>query len=200
MSSNNFILISEQTKDTYKISENDAESNIEIKNIGTFDSLRTAVDKVEEYISNPEIEVEYGIRFSLNKIVNTKSIQKNFDSWNKRKKEINEEEPNFYYEREIRWCSLGINIGFEQDGTSEAYKRPVLIIKGFSRHVCLIIPLTTSKKKNPYHFEVGIVEGKEAFAILSQIRLIDTKRLHGPLAVLGKDKFNEIKKAIKDLL
>ncbi len=36
-------------------------------------------------------------------------MQKDFDAWNKRKKEINEEEPNFYYEREIRWCSLGVN-------------------------------------------------------------------------------------------
>jgi mRNA-degrading endonuclease toxin of MazEF toxin-antitoxin module len=62
------------------------------------------------------------------------------------------------------------------------------------------VPLTTSKKKNPYHFEVGIIEDKEAFAILSQIRLIDTKRLHGQLAVLDKEKFKEIKKAIKDLL
>jgi mRNA-degrading endonuclease toxin of MazEF toxin-antitoxin module len=124
-------------------------------------------------------------------------MQKDFDNWNTRKKEINEREPNFYYEREIRWCSLGINIGFEQDGTSETYKRPVLIIKGFSRHVCLVVPLTTSKKENPYHLSVGIISGKEAFAILSQIRLIDTKRLHAPLAVLSKNKFKEIKKAIR---
>ncbi|MEI8174504.1 MAG: type II toxin-antitoxin system PemK/MazF family toxin [bacterium] len=127
-------------------------------------------------------------------------MQKNFDKWNKRKKEIDNNEPNFYYEREIRWCSLGINIGFEQDGTSEDYKRPVLIIKGFSRHVCLVVPLTTSTKKNLYHFPIGIIENKEAFAILSQIRLIDTKRLHDQLAVLNRGKFNEIKKAIKDLL
>ena len=56
---------------------------------------------------------------------------------------------------------------------------------------------TTSKKKNPYHFDVGVVENKEAFAILSQIRLVDTKRLHSPLAVLSKEKFKEIKKAIE---
>jgi len=114
--------------------------------------------------------------------------------------EIDNNESHFYYEREIRWCSLGVNIGFEQDGTSQAYKRPVLIIRGFSRHVCLVVPLTTSTKKNPYHMSVGIVEDVEAFAILSQIRLIDTKRLHDQLAVLNREKFNEIKKAIKDLL
>ena len=127
-------------------------------------------------------------------------MKKDFDSWNKRKKDINEEKPNFYHEREIRWCSLGVNVGFEQDGTNKAYRRPVLIVKGFSRHVCLIVPLTTSKKKNPYHIGVGVIADQEAFAILSQIRLIDTKRLHDRLAVLDKEKFEEIRKAVRNLI
>ena len=127
-------------------------------------------------------------------------MKKDFDNWNKRKKEINKTEPNFYYAREIRWCSLGVNVGYEQDGTNSFYRRPVLIIKGFSRYVCLIVPLTTSKKKNPYHMSVGIVDDIEAFVILSQIRLIDTKRLHDRLIILNKEKFEEIRKAIKNLI
>ena len=127
-------------------------------------------------------------------------MQKDFDEWNSRKKEIDEENSNFYHEREVRWCSLGVNIGFEQDGTSEKYHRPVLIIKGFSRQVCLVVPLTTSKKKNKYHMSIGMVEDTEAFAILSQIRLIDTKRLHDRLAILDKEMFQNIRKAIKDLI
>lgn len=127
-------------------------------------------------------------------------MQKDFDGWNKRKKEISNEIINFYREREIRWCSLGINVGFEQDGTGETYRRPVLIIKGLSRHVCLVIPLTTSIKKNPYHIEIGNITGKKAFVILSQIRLIDTKRLHDRLAILDKNKFEIIRKAIRDLI
>ena len=127
-------------------------------------------------------------------------MQKDFDEWNSRKKEIDEGNSNFYHEREVRWCSLGVNIGFEQDGTSEKYHRPVLIIKGFSRQVCLVVPLTTSKKKNKYHMSIGMVEDTEAFAILSQIRLIDTKRLHDRLAILDKEMFQNIRKAIKDLI
>ena len=127
-------------------------------------------------------------------------MQKDFDGWNKRKKEINQEQPNFYHEREIRWCSLGINIGFEQDGTSKTYRRPVLILRGFSRNVCLIVPMTTSTKKNPYHLEVATIEGQKSFAILSQIRLIDTKRLHDRLIILDKKRFEEIKKVIKHLI
>jgi len=127
-------------------------------------------------------------------------MQKDFDEWNVRKKEISEKNPNFYHKREIRWCSLGLNIGFEQDGTSLEYSRPVLIIRGFSRHVCLIVPLTTSTKKNLYHFDVGIINNKKAFAILSQVRLIDTKRLQDRLGVIDRDKFEEIRKALKDLI
>jgi mRNA-degrading endonuclease toxin of MazEF toxin-antitoxin module len=127
-------------------------------------------------------------------------MQKDFDSWNKRKKEINNAQPNFYRARDIRWCSLGVNVGFEQDGTSENYRRPVLVIKGFSLHVCLVIPLTTSTKKNPYHLSIGMVDGREAFIILSQLRLIDTKRLHDPLGVCDKETFEEIRKAIRKLI
>src|SRR6266404_730808 len=83
-------------------------------------------------------------------------MKKDFDSWNLKKKYIEENEPRrFYRSREIWWCSLGVNIGFEQDGTSHDQQRPVLILKGFSREVCLVVPLTTSKKKNPYHFSIG---------------------------------------------
>ena len=127
-------------------------------------------------------------------------MRKDFDSWNTRKKELNETQPNFYRARDIRWCSLGINIGFEEDGTSEKYRRPVLVIKGFSLNVCLILPLTTSRKENPYHISIGIIDGREAAVILSQIRLIDTKRLHDRLAILDKEKFNEIRKAIRNLI
>lgn len=127
-------------------------------------------------------------------------MEKDFDSWNIRKKEIDAQNPHFYHEREIRWCSLGVNVGFEQDGTSNLYLRPVLIIRGFNRYVCLIVPLTTSRKENPFHAGVGKIENQQAFVILSQIRLIDTKRLHDRIAILDKDKFKEIRKAIKDLI
>ncbi len=127
---------------------------------------------------------------------------KDFDSWNEQKKKThaNEEYSPLYYEREIRWCRLGANVGFEQDGTGREFSRPVLILKGFSRHVCLVIPLTTSTKKNPYHISVGNIGNREASVIISQIRLIDTRRLDQQIAVLSKKKFGVIRKAVKDLL
>jgi len=128
-------------------------------------------------------------------------MYKKFDDWNKSKKNIHNEGVNkLYHKREVWWCALGVNIGFEQDGTSKDAERPVLILKGFSKDVCLIVPLTTSAKKNPYHIALGKIDDKNALAIVSQIRLIDTKRLVNKIGFIDKDLFQNIRKVIKDLL
>ena len=126
---------------------------------------------------------------------------KDFDGWNIQKKAIHNFNKNkLYHARDIWWCDLGINVGFEQDGTGEKNGRPVLIIRGFSKEVCLIIPLTTSQKNNKYYLKIGVVNNKKASAIISQIRLLDTKRLVNKIGILNKERFEEIKKAIKDLI
>src|SRR3989344_5721233 len=128
-------------------------------------------------------------------------MQKDFDGWNEQKKAIDASDYKpLYHAREIRWCRLGINVGFEQDGTGEGRARPVLVMKAFSRYVCLIVPLTTSAKQNPYHVSVGKVEGRVAFAIISQLRLVDTKRLDPKIQTLDKQTFETIRKAVKDML
>jgi len=131
----------------------------------------------------------------------SKKIDKDFDSWNLQKKKIhNSGKSKFYRAREIWWCDLGINIGFEQDGTGKDNRRPVLILRGFSKQVCLIIPLTTSQKKNKYYLKIGEVNGKEASLIISQIRLVDTMRLVRKIEELKQEKFDEIRKIVKDLI
>lgn len=128
-------------------------------------------------------------------------MNKDFDGWNEVKKDLHENKPGkFYREREIWWCSVGINIGFEQDGKEQASSRPVLIIRGFSLRTCLVVPLTTSIKEGVYNLSVGVVDEKEAQASLSQIRVIDTKRLLVKICRLDKDQFDVIRKAVKDLL
>lgn len=129
-------------------------------------------------------------------------MQKDFDQWNRIKKQTNAADGYMplYRERQIRWCRLGVNVGFEQDGTGSDFSRPVLILKAFNRNVCLIIPLSTSTKKNLYYRPIGLVEGRQASAIISQIRLIDTKRLDQHITTLDKEIFAQIQKAVKALL
>ena len=43
-------------------------------------------------------------------------MAKDFEGWNKNKQHIHIQSENKLYDaREVWWCSLGINIGFEQD-------------------------------------------------------------------------------------
>ncbi len=126
---------------------------------------------------------------------------KDFDDWNRVKKNINDRKTQrFYHERDIWWCSLGLNIGYEQDGKDGDYQRPVLILKGISLKTCLVIPLTTSATKHPMRLDIGCVTGKNSKVIVSQIRTIDTKRLINKIGVLNQARFDQIRKVIKDFL
>ena len=126
-------------------------------------------------------------------------MEKDFDHWNELKKEVNSGEVlPLYHAREIWWAHLGVNVGYEQDGTGASYQRPVLIIRGLSPYVCLVVPLTTSKKRD--RFYITAVEGKRAAAIVSQIRLIDPRRLINKVGTLERALFDPIRKAARKLL
>ncbi len=128
-------------------------------------------------------------------------MNKDFDTWNGLKKHIHTNGINcFYHEREIWWCSLGINVGYEEDGKGSQAERPVLIIKGFNRQLCWVVPLSTSSKHDKYHIPVGHIENDSASAIVSHMRPIDTKRFINKIGYLDQETFNNTKQAIKDLL
>lgn len=126
-------------------------------------------------------------------------MQKDFDSWSNKKKEIHgtlKPSDFYFHEREIWWCSLGINIGYEQDGKNDNFERPVLILRKFNRDIALIIPLTSVAKENKYHHKLNT---SGSFVILSQVRLISTKRLLRRVEKIVENEFNEIMAKIKKL-
>jgi mRNA-degrading endonuclease toxin of MazEF toxin-antitoxin module len=101
---------------------------------------------------------------------------KEFDLWNAKKKEIERSDvERLCREREIWWCTLGVNVGSEQDGKNELFERPVLILKRYNIDLILILPITSTEKNNPYYVKIsGVVSSS---VILSQIRAVDSKRL-----------------------
>lgn len=128
-------------------------------------------------------------------------MNKDFDKWNEKKKEIHKDgEAPFYNEREIWWCALGTNVGFEQDGTGKNFDRPIVVIRGFSKNIFLGLALTGKKREGKHYFYIGKVEGRDSSAILSQIRLIDSKRLIRKIETLRDDKFKTLKEALKKLI
>lgn len=132
-------------------------------------------------------------------------MQKDYGKWHKKKKILNERKDTkniFFREKEVWWTALGVNIGFEQDGKGEEFHRPVLILKKFNKYVVLVIPLTTKiKKGNKYYVSCSIVNNTiPRMGIISQVRLIDTKRFIDKLGVANDDSYVKIKNAIKAML
>ena len=117
---------------------------------------------------------------------------KDFDRWNEQKKKLHDGEREvLFHEREIWWCSLGVNIGFEQDGTNELFERPVLVVRKFNRDVMWVLPLTRTEKKNRYYVPITVGD-RNSVVILSQLRLISAKRLQRYMHKLPKGQFKKI--------
>jgi mRNA interferase MazF len=128
-------------------------------------------------------------------------MEKDFDAWNFNKKAIESIGiKRFCHAREIWWCALGVNIGFEQDGTGEVFDRPIIVIRGFNENILLAAALTGKRKEGRFYFPIGPVEDREASVILSQVRLIDTKRLIRKMGMVSEDTFRELKDALRRTL
>lgn len=129
-------------------------------------------------------------------------MQKDFDEWNVVKKSAHlrqDTDSVFFREQEIWWCTLGVNVGFEQDGKGESFQRPVLVLKKFNQFVFVGVPLTKKVKRHPLYFSVSFPDGIKRSAILSQVRLLDIRRLTEKMHVLDKKEFIEIKKAVRNI-
>ena len=127
-------------------------------------------------------------------------MNKDFKKWHTLKAKLHEGEGSALFQaREIWWASLGANIGFEQDGVGEIFTRPVIVLTKFNLDVCLVVPLTARPKKGKYYFPIGNVAGKQAVAVLSQLRFIDKKRLAKKILTLDRDIFKKLREAIVDV-
>lgn len=127
-------------------------------------------------------------------------MEKDYQKWHKIKKLVNDRLGRpYFYEREIWWCSMGANVGFEQDGKGKNFSRPILIIKKFNKEVFLGLPLTTKPKIGKYYLTLDLNDEINRKVILSQLRLFDSKRLQEKIITIDLSQFLAIKKAIIQL-
>lgn len=125
---------------------------------------------------------------------------KAFDQWNKKKKQADGKEidPNlFLHEREVWWCSVGVNVGVEIDGKNNDFERPVLLIKKFNGLMFWGIPLTSKAKENPYILRVVHSRGV-SYANLSQLRLLSSKRILRKVGVISEKSFLEVLNRLRE--
>jgi len=119
-------------------------------------------------------------------------MQKDFDEWNKLKKELeNNKRKIFANHREVWWCSFGLNVGTELCGKNEFFERPVLVLKVFNKDTIKVVPLTSREKHGKYYFEIQFNDIK-SYASLSQVKTISTKRLSRKMGRLDKNQFTKL--------
>jgi len=123
---------------------------------------------------------------------------KDFNKWNALKMKIDDgSSKKQFKEREIWWTSIGLNIGFEQDGKNDQFHRPVLVLKKFNADMFFGVALTSKDKEGFYYsnFEFikrGDKEYTKSAAILSQVRLFSSKRLIRRIVKLNETTYDKI--------
>lgn len=127
-------------------------------------------------------------------------MEKDFTAWSALKTQLNNHPatPTFA-EREVWWCSIGLNIGHESDGKSDLYSRPVLIVRKFNRQLFWGIPLSTQVKESPYYHPITF-KGQQQSLMLSQLRLWESSRFTRKMGQIPKEEFSEVKEKLRALL
>ena len=127
-------------------------------------------------------------------------MDKDFDKWAVTKKIIDKKRTvPFIKERDIYWCSIGINVGDEENGKSILFSRPVLVFKKFSASLFWGIPLSSKIKDNPYYLQISFKDTVNS-AMISHLRLYDGKRLNVRLCRLGRMEYVKVIKVVENLI
>ncbi|MBU6140826.1 MAG: type II toxin-antitoxin system PemK/MazF family toxin [Proteobacteria bacterium] len=132
--------------------------------------------------------------------MNIPEATKNFDDWNTLKKKLDENRRAVIFkERDVWWCSIGLNVGHEENGKNQFFTRPVLVVRKFNRHLFFGIPLTTKIKENKYYHRITFKDEGQC-AMLSQLKIFESKRMRSRMGELPHRQFNEIRKKIAEMI
>ncbi len=99
----------------------------------------------------------------------------------------------FFKEKELWWCSLGVNVGEEALGKGDKFTRPVLIFKKFTGNSFLGLPITKQEHQGSWYVEITIHKEKR-WVMLNQARMLDKKRLTNRVGSLDDKDFLKVKK------
>lgn len=124
----------------------------------------------------------------------------NYDEWNEVKKNTSKSTEKAVKVGKVYWVRLGLNIGSEVYGKGENYVRPVLVLKLIYKNSFIGVPLSTKTKDNsfPYFYSFYTKNNDIRTALLSQLRLFDTKRVENIANInISKSDFENIRDKIK---
>lgn len=73
-----------------------------------------------------------------------------------------------------------------------------LLLGIFNKDILWILPLTRSNKSNAFHHCLEQDSKKDSVVILSQLRLISSKRLLRKMRMISEEEFGDVVKKVKD--
>ncbi len=120
---------------------------------------------------------------------------KDFDLWNNEKQRLELNEARRFHEREVWWCSLGINLGGEQDGKNKFFERPVLIVRKFNTQIAWVVPMSSKLKEGSYYHRVEYA-GRASTLLLSQLRLVSAKRFRHAIGRISTHQLHIIQQKL----
>lgn len=102
-------------------------------------------------------------------------------------------------EGEVYWSFFGENIGDEENGKGGVFRRPVLVFKKFNNNIFWGIPMSTKNKENIYYVKV-LLKDNEQSAMISQLRILDTKRLDEKIGYISKEDYLRVQDSVPKII
>jgi mRNA interferase MazF len=130
-------------------------------------------------------------------------MEKDFDRWTTIKKQLAHDVPlplAFPKNGEVWMCTLGKNLGREQNGRSQDFSRPVLVIKKFNNEIFWVVPLSTKQKPLDFYFNYNDPSGTAVAAVLAQLRLVSINRFRRDIYVLPATLLREVRARLRAFL
>jgi mRNA interferase MazF len=127
-------------------------------------------------------------------------MEKNFTKWHDLKTKLQKADKIVYfYEREIWFCSVGMNLGHEEDGKQDRFLRPVIVFKKFDSDTFWGIPLTSRLYTGVRYCQFSF-RGRISTAMLSQMRFFDKKRFIRKVGEISNVEFNRLKLQLRKMM
>ena len=127
-------------------------------------------------------------------------MEKDFIEWHGLKTKLQAQDRNkFFQERELWFCSIGMNLGSEIDGKQSLFLRPVIVIRKFTSDLFWGIPLTSTFLTGSYFYQLDF-RGRISTVLLLQMRLLDRKRLFRKVGTILDSDFVALQNQLKNLL
>ena len=125
--------------------------------------------------------------------INELTIIDDFTNWNdvKINLDLHGRQPKIS-QGQLWWTGVGKNVGSELNGKNERFSRPVLVYRKLCSNKFMAIPLTSQPHEGNWYIHF-IHNDKEQIAVVSEARVMSTKRLYRMIGRIDDADYERIR-------